>query len=537
MNKNRISIIQGFRLFIQIIFFIFLPSLYINTFTGIKQIYLYILKPDITFTQLMPELIEVIAIIPLTIIMGRFFCGWMCGYGAFGDFIYKISNRLFKTKFKVNEDTDMVLKSFKYVLLIFSIFVICTFNITIFKSFNPWDVFGMITTVGKLPDFSYIARSLTVGLILFIIIAVGSVFIERFFCRYLCPLGAIFSIISKLRITKIKKERTKCGKCRICTNSCAMGILLYKYDSVKSGECIDCMNCVTACPRKNVSFEISKKDTKPIIAGGAIAAVMTGLYYAGNIGITAAGLSSTNTVTTSHGASVSNQYKDGTYEGSGTGFNGGTTKVSVIVKSGKITQVNTISNEDTPNFYERASSTVINEIISNQSADVDAVSGATYSSQGIMEAVKNALSTAKKGTNSAVSSNNNSGSNVIDDNKDNKNNEISQGSSTQSNLNESSDNSNSNSQSTKYKDGTYEGSGTGFRGGTTKISLVIKNGKIVQVNTISNEDTLDFYNRASNTVISKIISEQSANVDAVSGATFSSNGIMEAVKNALDKAK
>lgn len=533
MKKSKISIMQSFRLLIQIIFFIFLPSLYISTFTGIKQIYLAIIKQNISFTQLIPQSIEVIAIIPATIIMGRFFCGWMCGYGAFGDFIYKISNRLFKIKFKMNESTDRVLKYFKYVLLVFLVFVVCTFNITAFKSFNPWDVFGLVATVGKAPDFQYAATSLTVGLILFILIAIGSVFVERFFCRYLCPLGAVFAIVSKLRISKIRKERTKCGKCRICTNNCAMGIPLYKCDSVNSGECIDCMKCITACPRQNTKLEVSGKDTKPIIASVAVASVMTGLYYAGNIGVKAAGLSSTNAVTSSQSTSVNNNYKDGTYEGSGTGFNGGTTKVSVVVKNGKITQVNTISNDDTPNFYERASSTVINEIISNQSTNVDAVSGATYSSKGIMEAVSNALSTAKTGTNSASSSNNSSQSNATDDSKGND----TSNQNTQSNLNESSANSNSNSQSTKYKDGTYEGSGTGFRGGTTKVSVVVKNGKITDVSTISDEDTPRFYESAFDTIVQEIIQNQTTSVDAVSGATFSSNGIMEAANNALSKAK
>ncbi|MGL5577034.1 MAG: 4Fe-4S binding protein [Sarcina sp.] len=61
---------------------------------------------------------------------------------------------------------------------------------------------------------------------------------ERFFCRYLCPLGAVFSIISRFKILKINKKKDKCGKCRLCTNKCVMGISLYEDDNVKSGECI-----------------------------------------------------------------------------------------------------------------------------------------------------------------------------------------------------------------------------------------------------------------------------------------------------------
>lgn len=88
-------------------------------------------------------------------------------------------------------------------------------------------------------------------------------------------------------------------------------------------------------------------------------------------------------------------YKDGTYTGSGKGFKGGTTKVSVTVVNGKITSVETLSNGDTPQYYKKASGTVINNILSKQSTSVDTVSGATYSSKGIISAVSDALSQAK----------------------------------------------------------------------------------------------------------------------------------------------
>jgi uncharacterized protein with FMN-binding domain len=91
-------------------------------------------------------------------------------------------------------------------------------------------------------------------------------------------------------------------------------------------------------------------------------------------------------------------YADGTYTGTGEGFRGGVTKISVTVKNGIITNIQDISNEDDPPYFNRAYNTVVNSILSAQSADVDAVSGATYSSRGIMEAVANALENADEGT-------------------------------------------------------------------------------------------------------------------------------------------
>ena len=92
--------------------------------------------------------------------------------------------------------------------------------------------------------------------LILVFIIIGAIFIERFFCKYLCPLGAIFAITSKLRLFKIDKPSAKCGKCRVCTNNCPMGIKLYKNEKVNNGECINCLRCTEVCPRKNAQASL-----------------------------------------------------------------------------------------------------------------------------------------------------------------------------------------------------------------------------------------------------------------------------------------
>lgn len=438
MKNKKSKILSAARLILQIILFIFLPTLYIESLNGVKQIYLAILHQNFS-TNLLPQLVAVLLTIPATIFLGRFFCGWMCAFGSFTDFIYLIFSKLFKRrkKIRINEKADKWMKGIKYVILIILIVAVWSFNVTIFSTVSPWDAFGMLATIGKAPDFSYVIANLTAGFVILVAILAASAFIERFFCRYLCPMGAIFAIASKLRIAKIKKTTDKCGTCRICTNNCAMGIPLYKTDKVNSGECINCMKCVGVCPRGNVSFAVAQGDVRPLIAGTATVAVMTGLYYVGNLATSVpnlstapaasqsslssassetsskksvdifappSGTSSANAASSSQSAAsqaskaasstTSGKYKDGTYQGSGTGFRGGTTSVSVIVSGGKITAINVDSYGDDRPFFERAYSGVAQAIVSSQSANVDAVSGATYSSNGIMQAVENALSKA-----------------------------------------------------------------------------------------------------------------------------------------------
>lgn len=391
---------QIIRHVVQLITFILLPGLYSMTFSELKTVYQMIIKGNFDFFAAVPSLVEFIAIMLLTVVIGRWFCGWICGFGAYNDFIYFISKKVFKVKFKVNEKVDYVLKYIKYLILIFIIVISWTMGSSILESTSPWDVFGQIT------DISNVVSTLLVGLIFLILITIGAAFVERFFCRYLCPLGAVFAIISKIGIVKINKPKDECGKCRACTINCSMGLQLYKINGVRGGDCINCLKCTDICPRSNANINVLGKDVDAKLTGSVAMATFLGVYgltnFEGNA-LTKVGIASNNNVISSNttvrasnsGSESSQKYKDGIYTGSGTGYKGGTTKVSVTVTNGKITNIQILSNQDTPKYFNRVSGTIVDNIISNQSTSVDTVSGATYSSKGILSAVQNALSEAK----------------------------------------------------------------------------------------------------------------------------------------------
>lgn len=204
---------------------------------------------------------------------------------------------------------------------------------------------------------------------------------------------------------------------------------------------------------------------------------------------------------------------DGTYYGTGTGF-AGKIKVAVTVKDKQITAIEIVENEaDDDTFFSRAKG-VIDKIISGQTLDVDVVSGATYSSNGIISAVKNALTgAADSGTSASTSAGASGGSSSP-----------AGGSSSVSTVQDAS----------AYADGTYYGTGTGFSGALT-VEVVISGGKISSIQIMDTSDG-DSYIQSASGLISNIIATQSTNVDTVSGATYSSVGIIEAVRNALSQA-
>ena len=223
------------------------------------------------------------------------------------------------------------------------------------------------------------------------------------------------------------------------------------------------------------------------------------------------------------GSTTTPTTEDGTYQGSGTGF-GGTVTVQVTVAGGKITAVDILdASGETPAYFASARG-VVSRILAGQTPNVDAVSGATYSSNGIIQAVQNALSKAGGKESSTVKK--------TTKKKTTKPVVISKPTATTP----MPDNSDSGDSSVKYKDGTYTGQARGFSGIVT-ITLTVKDGKITAVNN-TNSDTMSYFRRAWRILQPAILEKQSADgIDTVSGATFSSNGILEAAGNALESAK
>ena len=202
--------------------------------------------------------------------------------------------------------------------------------------------------------------------------------------------------------------------------------------------------------------------------------------------------------------------KDGTYTGSGQGFKS-TITVQVVISGGKIASISVLSEADDTEYFARARG-VMTSVLSRQSTSVDTVSGATYSSKGILMAIRNALAQAAGGEAESVST---TAPSQVTKPDVSLNPIVSLGS--------------------DYADGTFVGTGLGFNGDVV-IAATMQDGKLVSLAVVQTDDDEEYFSRAES-LLSAVMLKQSTSVDTVSGATYSSKGILAAIEDALAKSK
>lgn len=488
--------INWIKVVIQILSFALIPGLFEGEFAAVGNIVSCIYKGNISWESVKYSVWMLVATVPATVLVGRFFCGFFCSFGAVQDLLWLGSHRLralFPGKRNLKK-ADRIFRFAKYAVLFYFIIFIWS-GVTAVKTAGPWQVFGQYVSFGHWPGLKLL---LSVGGVLLLLIFIGSLFVQRFFCRYFCPMGAIYSLISQTSFLKIDKPRKECGKCHLCTSKCTMGMDLTKKDRIAGGECISCQKCVSWCPKGNVHFR--SRYGVLIGVGVTCATIMVSqLLIAGNLAKEKTADSVKKTAENDAGGN----FQNGIYTGTGEGYRGKVT-VTVKVADGKIMELVLDDYADDKSYMERAKNRIFQEMISRQNTDVDAVSGATYSSNGLIEAV-----------NKALGNDEGEGKKPEQEESEDKQSFIEAG------------------RFQNLTDGIYTGSADAFRG-DVEVQVTVEKQKVTDISILSYCDTEEYFFRAAPAVIEQMKAEQSLNVDAVSGATYSSNGVIHAVANALE---
>lgn len=488
--------INWIKVVIQILSLALIPGLFEGEFAAVGSIVSCIYKGNISWESVKYSVWMLVATVPATVLVGRFFCGFFCSFGAVQDLLWFGSHRLralFPGKRNLKK-ADRIFRFAKYAVLFYFIIFVWS-GVTAVKTAGPWQVFGQYVSFGHWPGLKPL---LSVGGILLLVIFIGSLFVQRFFCRYFCPMGAIYSLISRASFLKIDKPREGCGKCHLCTSKCSMGMDLTKKDRVAGGECISCQKCVSWCPKGNARFR-SRYGVLIGVGVTCVTIMVSQLFIAGNLAREKTADSVKKTAENDAGGN----FQNGIYTGTGEGYRGKVT-VTVKVADGKITELILDDYADDKSYMERAKNRIFQEMISRQNTDVDTVSGATYSSNGLIEAVNKALGNEEG-----------EGKKPEQEESEDKQSFIEAG------------------RFQNLTDGIYTGSADAFRG-DVEVQVTVEKQKVSDISILSYCDTEEYFFRAAPAVIEQMKAEQSLNVDAVSGATYSSNGIIHAVANALE---
>lgn len=244
------------RAVIQLLFFLFIPSVYTSAFAGIKYIFTQIGNGEmVEYTSFVAVLTVVCA---YTIVFGRFFCGFACAFGSLGDAVHAIyvavCKKMKKKPFKIGDQASAKLTYVKYGILIIIVLMCYAGVYSKAQGTSPWDVFSMLHAGNfKLGKYA-------VGLVLLIAIISGMCVKERFFCRFLCPMGAVFSLLPVLPGFSLHRDRENCIKsCSACTRKCPSDIELPAEGTMDvTGDCFQCQKCIDTCPKGNVHCGIKK---------------------------------------------------------------------------------------------------------------------------------------------------------------------------------------------------------------------------------------------------------------------------------------
>lgn len=238
------------RFAIQFAYFVFLPSVYSTAFAGVKYMFTQIgAGKSIELTAFLTVLLVLCG---YTILFGRFFCGFACAFGSLGDWIHAGYVWCFKKRKKkpilITQQAAYYLSMLKYVVLLC---IVCLCFAGVYhhaQGTSPWDVFSMLHA-GNLGLEKYI-----IGSVVLLLLLVGMCFQERFFCRNLCPMGAVFAILPVLPFFSLHRTREECIKgCSGCTRICPSGIGLPSDGDLKvEGDCFQCQKCIDVCPKKHI---------------------------------------------------------------------------------------------------------------------------------------------------------------------------------------------------------------------------------------------------------------------------------------------
>jgi ferredoxin len=216
-----------------------------------------------------------IAIAAIGLLLKKAFCSWMCPVGTLSESLWMLGQKLFGRNITVPRWLDYPLRSLKYLILGFFVWTIFGMSARVLEVF----LYSPYNRVSDIKMYLFFADISNFALTVILILLLGSIVIKNFWCRYLCPYGALLGSLSWLSPVKITRNESNCIDCELCTRVCPANIKVHQATKVHSDECMACLNCVQICPVKH-TLELKTTITGTRIPNIVFASLLVGLFVA-----------------------------------------------------------------------------------------------------------------------------------------------------------------------------------------------------------------------------------------------------------------
>lgn len=221
------------------------------------------------------SVVILLAVVAVSIVVKKAFCSWLCPIGTLSESLWLLGRKVFGRTIRVPRWLDYPLRSLKYLLFLFFAASIWQMDVPELRNF----IYSPYNKVADIKMYLFFAGISSFALWTILILAVLSVVIKNFWCRFLCPYGALLGALSWLSPLKITRTEKSCIDCELCTKACPAEIKVHEAKRVWSDECMSCMKCVEVCPVKN-TLEMKTRHRKRPIPAWALGALVAGVFVA-----------------------------------------------------------------------------------------------------------------------------------------------------------------------------------------------------------------------------------------------------------------
>jgi polyferredoxin len=216
-----------------------------------------------------------LAIVVISIGLKKAFCGWLCPIGTMSESLWLFGQKLFGKNLQITKWIDYPLRGVKYLLLLFFAYSISQMDVQSMKAFieSPYN------RMADVKMYLFFANISSIALWTVLVLVALSIVVKNFWCRYLCPYGALLGSFSMLSPVKITRQQSSCIDCELCTRECPAAIKIHEVERVWSDECMACMKCVEVCPVKN-TLDMRLPNSNRAVPNWVFGSLVAGIFVA-----------------------------------------------------------------------------------------------------------------------------------------------------------------------------------------------------------------------------------------------------------------